>query len=240
MPPTILFEDDTILVIDKPSGIVVHPFDFSTETTLLDFLHTHAPGVFSIHNPITLQDGRTINLGGIVHKLDRDTSGVLVVAKTQEAFETLREQFRNHTTKKTYLALVDGIVETDTLTIDAPLGRNKKDYKQVAYPANPRGELRDAVTHIEVLVRNSDTTHQTTLVRLSPVTGRTHQLRAHMAYIGHPIVGDVAYGSTTECERIMLHAESLTIFHKDEEKTFTSTAPNAFTGESASHKVPFF
>jgi 23S rRNA pseudouridine1911/1915/1917 synthase len=224
MNPSILFEDSSILVIDKPSGMVVHPFDFSTEETLLDFLHTHTPGAFSIHNPITLQDGRTINLGGIVHKLDRDTSGALVVAKTQEAFDSLRTQFRNHTTKKTYLALVDGIIQEDTLTIDAPLGRNKKDYKQVANPVNPRGELRDAVTHLKVLERRTGSVPAITLVRLSPLTGRTHQLRAHMAHIGHPIVGDKAYGSTVQSERIMLHAETLTLVHNGEEKILTSQA----------------
>jgi 23S rRNA pseudouridine1911/1915/1917 synthase len=202
-----------MLVINKPSGLVVHPFDFSTEETLIDFLQTHSPETFSLKNEITLQDKRTINLGGIVHKLDRDTSGVMVVAKNQETFDELKKQFSNHTTQKTYRAVVEGIIEKDNFTIDAPLGRNKKDYKQMVNPPNPRGELRDAVTNVKVLQRNKSTT----LVELSPKTGRTHQLRAHMAYTGHPIVGDMAYGSTQESARIMLHSQKLSfiLFLKD-------------------------
>ncbi len=218
MQVVIIHEDENILIINKPSGLVVHPFDYSTEQTLVDFLMGHVPDIFSIDNPVILQDKRIINLGGIVHKLDRDTSGVMVVAKNQTTFDELKAQFRNHTTKKTYIALVEGIVKEDAFIIDAPLGRNKKDYKQQVNPTNPRGELRDAVTEVKVLTRHDDTT----LVELTPKTGRTHQLRAHMSYSGHPIVGDKAYGGIKDSPRIMLHAKTL-MFEVGGEKYFFST-----------------
>lgn len=224
----VIFEDNDILVINKPSGIVVHPFDFSEEETLLDFLLTTAPESFKIQNTITLQDGRTINLGGIVHKLDRDTSGVMVIAKNEQIFTDLKQQFRDHTADKIYNAVVQGIVEKTIFTIDAPLGRNKKDYKQTVNPSNPRGELRDAVTEVKVLTRNQTTT----LIELTPKTGRTHQLRAHMSYIGHPIVGDKAYGSTIDSPRIMLHARSLTVQLGVIKETFTCDIPPDFYKEN--------
>lgn len=220
----IIFENESILILNKPSGIVVHPFDYSTEETLVDFLKTHSPSMFTIENSVTLQDSRTIPLGGIVHKLDRDTSGVMVVAKTQEVFNELQKQFKEHTVEKKYLALAEGIIERESFTVDAPLGRSKKDYKQSTNPINPRGELRPAITDVEVLERKKETT----LVKLFPKTGRTHQLRAHMASIGHPIVGDIAYGSTTESPRIMLHAESISCVINTERKTFTAEIPQEF------------
>jgi 23S rRNA pseudouridine1911/1915/1917 synthase len=230
----ILFEDENMLVINKPSGIVVHPFDHSTEETLVDFLQEYSPVVFSIENPVTLQDGRTINLGGIVHKLDRDTSGAMVIAKTKDVFDELKNQFRNHTAQKTYLALVEGRIDlwpshepadSGPFIIDAPLGRNKKEYKQSVNPKNPRGELRDAVTEVLVRMRNENTT----LVELQPKTGRTHQLRAHMSHIGHSIVGDKAYGSNMESPRIMLHAKSLTIVIGGETFNFEAPTPPSFS-----------
>jgi 23S rRNA pseudouridine1911/1915/1917 synthase len=221
----VIFEDSDILVIDKPSGMVVHPFDFSDEETVLDFLHKHSPAMFSIENSITLQDSRVIPLGGIVHKLDRDTSGVLIVAKNKETFDNLRKQFSEQSVSKTYIALVEGLVSKDAFTIDAPLGRSKKDYKQSTNPVNPRGELRPAVTDVHVLKRNNSTT----LVELTPRTGRTHQLRAHMSSIRHPLVGDIAYGSMLSADRIMLHATSLTCMLHTKEKTFVSPLPELFT-----------
>jgi len=215
----VIFEDNDIVVIDKPSGVVVHPFDFSQEDTVLDFLHEHVPQTFEIKNEITLQDGRTINLGGLVHKLDRDTSGVLLVAKTESVFKELREQFAHHSVQKTYLALVEGNVKEDVSTIHAPLGRNKKDYKQKVNPENPRGELKEAITDVKVLERKE----HMTLVELKPKTGRTHQLRAHMEYMGHPIVGDIAYGSKIKAERIMLHASKLCVKIKEKEAEFKSS-----------------
>jgi 23S rRNA pseudouridine1911/1915/1917 synthase len=150
-------------------------------------------------------DGRTINLGGLVHKLDRDTSGIMVIAKNKKTFDELKKNFTEHTIEKKYIAIVEGVVVEDTIKIDAPLGRNKKEYKQSVNPTNPRGELRSAITEVRVLERRD----KTTLVGLSPLTGRTHQLRAHLSHIGHPIVGDKAYGSTIDSPRIMLHAGQL-------------------------------
>lgn len=222
----VIFEDTNIVVINKPSGIVVHPFDYSTEETLLDFLMTYVPDIFGIDNTVTLQDKRIINLGGVVHKLDRDTSGVMVVAKNKETFDELKAQLRNHTTKKTYIALVEGIVKEESFTIDAPLGRNKKDYKQQVNPVNPRGELRDAVTEVKVISKNEN--ENTTLVELTPKTGRTHQLRAHMSHIGHPIVGDKAYGSTHDSPRITLHAKTLMFDVNSEKYFFATDSPEEF------------
>ena len=221
---TIIQDSEDFLVIHKPSGIVVHPYDYSNEQTLLGYIEERSPESLLIENHITLQDGRTINIGGIVHKLDRDTSGVMVITKNAETFQSLKEQFRNHAVTKKYTALVEGVVEKDSFTINAPLGRNKKDYKQQVNPSNPRGELRDAVTDVIIEKRGS----LSTLVTLIPKTGRTHQLRAHMSYIGHPIIGDKAYGSTRESERIMLHAKSLSFILKNKTYSFAADEDESF------------
>ncbi len=222
----IIYEDSNILIINKPSGLVVHPFDYSTEETLLDFLQTHTPDIFTIENTVTLQDKRTVQLGGVVHKLDRDTSGVMVIAKNQKTFSELKEQFRGHTLTKTYIALVEGNVTPSTFVINAPLGRNKKDYKQQVNPVNPRGELREAITEVKVISYDSE--KNTSLVELTPKTGRTHQLRAHMSHIGNPIVGDKAYGSTYDSPRITLHAKTLMFKLFNETYFFATDTPPEF------------
>ena len=224
MKPEIIFENDSFLIIDKPSGLVVHPFDHSEEVTLLDFLKSHSPEMMSIENKIILQDKRVINLGGIVHKLDRETSGIMVIAKNQRVFDELKNQFVNHETKKTYVAVVVGIITEKRFTIDAPLGRNKKEYRQSTIASNPRGEFREAITDVEVI----ESRDSTTLVNLYPKTGRTHQLRAHMASVGHSIVGDVIYGSKIESNRIMLHAKELSFILYGKEYIFNSLIPETF------------
>lgn len=221
----VIFEDENFLIINKPSGLVVHPFDNSSEMTLVDYLKKSHPDIFTVaDNSFTLQNGETVHLGGIVHKLDRETSGVMVIAKNETTFSELKKAFLEHTTKKVYLALVEGNIEADSLRINAPLGRNKKSYKQVAFPENPRGELREAVTDLTVILRNN----KLTLVKLEPHTGRTHQLRAHMTHIEHPIVGDIAYGSTVEASRIMLHAQNLTFILGNKQHSFEAPLPKEF------------
>jgi 23S rRNA pseudouridine1911/1915/1917 synthase len=170
-------------------------------------------------------DGRLITLGGLVHKLDRDTSGVMVIAKNQETFDSLKAQFSTHTIEKKYIALVEGTLTKDVQRIDGPLGRNKKEYKQTVNPESPRGGiLREAITDVQVLSRRETMT----LVELTPKTGRTHQLRAHMAHIGHPIIGDKAYGSTIISPRIMLHAKSLSFTLGNIPYTFETEIPKEF------------
>lgn len=221
----VIFEDENLLVINKPSGLVVHPFDNSTEKTLIDYLKESHPQIFSItENIFTLQDGTTFDLGGIVHKLDRETSGIMVIAKNKKTKEALKKLFLEHQVGKQYLALVEGIIEPSSLRINAPLGRNKKSYKQVAFPENLRGELHDAITDLSVVLRGGGVT----LVKLEPLTGRTHQLRAHMNYIKHPIVGDIAYGSSIPSPRIMLHAQKLRFIINNQELTFEAPAPKEF------------
>ncbi len=223
---TVLHSDKNLIIINKPSGIVVHPFDHSDEITLIDEIEKNFPECFSFENKKTLQDGRVVNLGGLVHKLDRDTSGVLVVTKNKTTYDELASLFTSHKIKKTYVALVEGVIQEEKIIIDAPLGRNKKEYKNVACPKNPRGELLPALTELVVTQRYKDIT----LVTLSPHTGRTHQLRAHMAHINHPIVGDVAYGATKKDGRIMLHASQISFSLNGKSYSFEARAPEAFYG----------
>lgn len=202
----VIFEDKNILALNKPSGLVVHPFPDSDEYTLLDFLKEKYPDTFNIKNEKILQNSLVLNLGGVVHKLDRETSGIIIVAKNEKSFLELQKLFQERKIQKTYVAKVSGEIAEKEFIIDAPLGREKKDYRQVANPTNPRGELREAITHVNVL----DIKDESSLVELKPVTGRTHQLRAHMKYINHSILGDKVYGDKNDgYERLMLHAKKI-------------------------------
>lgn len=231
MYPEIIFENDGFIVLTKPNGLVVHPFDYSDEYTLLDFLQEKFPEIFQIKNEKILQDGRVINLGGIVHKLDRETSGIMVVAKNQETFDELSFLFKNHQVKKTYIAKVNGVISEEGFVINAPLARAKKSFRQEVNPENKRGELREAITEVKVL-RKGD---KDTFVLLAPKTGRTHQLRVHMSYIGHSIIGDKIYGLPAQAgnkkddhERLMLHAKSLEFFLDNKNYFFETETPKEF------------
>lgn len=216
MNPTILFENTHVVVIDKPIGIMVHPDERQDEYTIADWVKE----TYKVQN--VGDEGRE----GIVHRLDRNTSGVLVLAKDAIAFTLLKRQFREHTVRKVYRAIVEGHIRHDTGMISLPIARAKSDFRKRTvvdmFSQDNRGEEREAITRYKVLARTtSDTGKQYSYVECYPLTGRTHQIRAHFRGIRHPIIGDDLYGSTSGklvAPRSMLHALSITIdIPKDDE-----------------------
>jgi 23S rRNA pseudouridine1911/1915/1917 synthase len=197
IPLNIFYEDEAIVVINKPSGMTVHPAAGNYSGTLANAL-MHRFKELSDLNP-----GRP----GIVHRLDRDTSGLIVVAKTNQAHARLGRQFEKHTVVKKYVALVQGVVRFDQGKIEVPLKRHVKhhDLRQVAV----EGEGKEAVTFYEVHKRFA----KVTLIGLYPQTGRTHQLRVHMKHLGHAILGDDKYGQKETFPRLALHAQSIAFEH---------------------------
>ena len=213
----VIYEDDDILVIDKPSGLVVHPGAGNLSGTLVNALLAHTRNLSAV-NP---------QRPGIVHRLDNGTSGVMVVAKNNLAHLKLIKQFSTHRVKKKYIAIVKGKVECDEGIIDLPIGRHKRDFKRQAVSFV---NARPAVTNYKVLRRFGD---YATLLELNPQTGRTHQLRVHLAHLGHPILGDSKYGTTAQPDfsRLALHALELGFSHPQTKKflSFTSELPAEFT-----------
>lgn len=210
LPLTVLHEDDTLIVINKAPGMVVHPAPGRWQGTLVNaLLHRWGP-----------LPGHDASRPGIVHRLDRDTSGVMVIARTQRALEHLGRQFAARTVSKRYLAVVRGVVRQDLFRIDAAIGRHRVERKKMS--TRVRGG-RPAVTGVRVLERFAGTT----LVEAAPETGRTHQIRVHLATRGHPILGDGVYGVIRPADAVLigrhaLHAETLAIVHpsRDEAMTF--------------------
>lgn len=201
IPLDIIYEDDDIIIVNKPKGMVVHPANGNYEGTLVNaLLYSHKDKLSTINGVIR---------PGIVHRIDKDTSGILVVAKNDNAHKKLSEQFKIHSIKREYIALVKGIIKDDKLTINLPIGRSQKDRKKMAVTIK---NSRNAITHIQVLERfyNSNMT----LVKATLETGRTHQIRVHMSYIGHPLVGDEVYSKGDKnIKGQMLHAMTLGFIH---------------------------
>lgn len=213
----VIYEDEDVLVIDKPSGLVVHPGAGNLSGTLVNALLTHTKNLSDV-NP---------QRPGIVHRLDKETSGVMVVAKNNPAHLRLVKQFSTHSIKRKYIAIVKGKVECDEGIIDLPIGRHKRDFKRQAVSFV---NSRPAITNYKVLRRFAD---YAALLELSPQTGRTHQLRVHLAHLGHPILGDSKYGTTAQPDfpRLALHALELGFFHPKTKKfiSFSSEVPSEFT-----------
>ena len=203
IPLEILYEDDDIIIVNKPKGMVVHPANGNyTGTMVNSLMHSHQGKLSSINGVIR---------PGIVHRIDKDTSGILVVAKNDNAHKKLAAQFKVHSIKRKYIALVKGIIKEDSLTIDMPIGRSIKDRKKMAVTNK---NSRSAVTHIAILKRFYSS--NVTLVEAELETGRTHQIRVHMAYIHHPLVGDEIYGKKDNKFKVqgqMLHAKYLGFVH---------------------------
>lgn len=218
IPLDILYEDKDIIVINKPRGMVVHPAPGNPDGTLVNALLYHCRGELSGINGVIRP--------GIVHRLDKDTSGVMVAAKTDEAHHGLAAQIKAHTAHRTYWALVHGNIVEDRGIVDAPLGRHPKDRIKMAVVAKGG---REAVTHFHVLKRYGDLTW----VECKLETGRTHQIRVHMAYIQHPVVNDPLYGYKKDhfpIEGQALHSHSLDLVHPvtDENMHFEAPAPADF------------
>lgn len=211
----IVYEDSDVVVINKPQGMVVHPSIGHSGGTLVNALLFHVKDLSGINGKIR---------PGIVHRIDKDTSGLLMVAKNDLAHEKLAEQLQEKTATREYIALVHGIIENDKGTIDAPIGRDPRNRKKFKVIQGGK----ESVTHFEVIERFSEYT----LLRLNLETGRTHQIRVHLEYIGHRMAGDPLYGprKTLEGEGQFLHATSLSFVHPrtGERLTFNAPLPDYF------------
>ena len=205
----IVYEDDHVVVINKPSGVLTHAKgEVSTEPTVADFVRGRMTEVDDTNRP------------GIVHRLDRDTSGIMIAAKDATTKHALQKQFQDRKAHKTYIAIVRGAPKHHEANIDLPIARNPKNPS--SFRVDPKG--KSAQTHYEVIGSRENMS----VVRLKPVTGRTHQLRVHMAHIGTPIVGDKVYeGGKSPIDRLCLHAEQLEItIPTSQRKTFTADLPD--------------
>jgi 23S rRNA pseudouridine1911/1915/1917 synthase len=227
IPLDVVYEDDYIIVINKPSGMVVHPAPGNYTGTLVNALLYHCKdslsGIGGVIRP------------GIVHRIDKDTSGLLVCAKCDEAHAFLSDEMKVHNIVREYHALVSGGFSDDTGTVNYPIGRHPTDRKKMAVIRDGSGSAREAVTHYEVVARYGQVTH----LKLVLETGRTHQIRVHMSYIGHPLLGDEVYAKNkTRFEQLhptlfdgqALHAARLTLTHPKtgERMVFEAPLPDNF------------
>jgi len=205
----IIYEDENVLAVNKPAGLVVHSDGKTEEPTLVDWILKNYPEIKGIGESMELSDGTDIERPGIVHRLDRDTSGVMLIAKNQETFLFLKRQFQEREIKKVYRAIVYGAFKESRGTIDKPIGKSKKDFRRWSTGRDLRGTIRDAVTEYRVLCGAEEFSH----IEVYPKTGRTHQIRVHMKAIQRPIVCDRLYSPKKECvlglNRMALHALSI-------------------------------
>jgi 23S rRNA pseudouridine1911/1915/1917 synthase len=218
----ILYEDSNILAIDKPAGILVHPDQKSKEKTILDIFKKKYPQV------------------EIVHRLDKETSGVMLLAKDQKAHEFLKKQFANREVKKTYYAIVSGWVKNDHGIINKPIGRSPKDFRRHLAGRGARGEMREAITQYKVLKRFTSPLApllikergKFTYLEIKPKTGRTHQIRVHLKFLNHPVACDSLYNPNGSCpkglKRLALHAQSI---------EFSAPGGSAFGGKNSTSRT---
>lgn len=209
MTPDIIYEDADVLALNKPAGLMVHADGRSTEPTLVNWIEEHRPELIGIGEPQALQSGEVIDRSGIVHRLDRKTSGVIVLAKTKESFAALKQQFQGRSVKKTYNAFIYGIPKERAGTITLPIGKSAGDFRLWSAERGARGELREAITEYRVLSAGEEAS----FVEVQPKTGRTHQIRVHFKALQHPVVCDKRYAPKRPCilgfTRLALHARSI-------------------------------
>ncbi len=218
IPLEIVYEDDFVIVVNKPRGMVVHPANGNPDGTLVNALLYHCKGRLSSINGVIRP--------GIVHRIDKDTSGILLVAKTDAAHLSLAEQIKEHSVKREYIALLDGVIKNESGTVNKPIGRSDRDRKKMTITTR---NSRNAITHYTVLERYVGYC----LVKCRLETGRTHQIRVHMASLGHPVTGDTVYGPKKQKlfqYGQLLHAKTIGFVHPQtgEYMEFTSELPSEF------------
>ena len=235
MSPEILFENESVLVVNKPVGLLVHADGKTTDSTLVDWFVAYCPAAQGVGESATDREGNELDRSGVVHRLDRETSGVLILAKTQVAYEHLKQQFQDRLVHKEYRALVHGRINDRWGTINRPIGRSVKDHRRRSAERGAKGVLREAITEFERIGMGEYQDEPFSYVKLFPKTGRTHQLRAHLRAIDRPIVGDDLYAAHLKersnhlmMERMALHAHILELALPDgEQERFIAPVPQA-------------
>lgn len=217
----ILYEDDDIVAVSKPAGLVVHSDGKTKEETLADWVLEKYPQTKNVGEPARTPEGEEVPRPGIVHRLDRETSGVMLVAKTVQGFECLKKQFQEHSIEKIYHAFVYGEVkqeikngkDVEWMRIDRPIGRSSQDFRKWSAQRGARGEMREAVTDYRIMKVTPDFS----LVEIKPKTGRTHQIRVHFKAISHPLIADKLYApkhhNILGFKRLALHSERITFLN---------------------------
>ncbi len=227
--PEIIFEDDDVLVVNKPAGMSVHKDGKREEETLADWFVSRVPEAVGVGEPLVLTSGVVVDRPGIVHRLDKQTSGVIILAKNQEAFLFLKEQFKGRHAEKTYRAFLWGELKEGGGTISLPIGRSKTDFRRRSAEPGAKEPLRDAVTAWTRLMVAGGFSY----VEAKPKTGRMHQIRVHFKALQHPIVNDTLYAPRRESalgfERLALHALSLSLALPNGKKSiFEAPLPEDF------------
>jgi 23S rRNA pseudouridine1911/1915/1917 synthase len=214
----IIYEDDNAVVINKPEGLIVHNTGHAEEPTVVDWFLEHCPQAKGVGEPQKSQKGEDLERSGVVHRLDKETSGVMVLAKNHDAFVHLKRQFHDRLVKKEYRAFTYGVVRERWGTINRQIGRSAKDFRLRSAQHGARGLLRPSITHWECIGTGRYKNEAFSYMKLKPETGRTHQIRVHLQAMGRPIVGDLLYAKAEIARsnnlgftRLALHAHILEI-----------------------------
>lgn len=214
--PIVIHEDNDVLVINKPHDLMVHEDGHNEGSTVVDWFLNRYPEAKGVGEPGFSKSGEELERSGVVHRLDRETSGVMILAKNQEAYEHLKRQFQDRLVKKEYRAFVYGRINDRWGTINRPIGRSAKDHRRRSAERGAKGVLREAITDFERIGMGEYKEEPFSYVKLMPKTGRTHQLRAHLRAIDRPIVGDSLYAdykmdksNNLGLDRLALHAHTL-------------------------------
>jgi len=216
MEISVVYEDENIVAINKPAGLLVHATARSgTERTVADFIQERYPALRDVGEPMKLSASIVLLRPGIVHRLDRETSGIMLIAKNQKSFLFFKKQFQERAVKKTYYAIVHGLPKEKSGRIDLPIGRSARDGRKRSASKMSRGKIRDAVTDYRTIAKSGELS----FLEVYPRTGRTHQIRVHLQAIGHPILCDSLYATKRPCPkklgRLALHSFAIELETQD-------------------------